>query len=182
MKFFQIKDLEEKIVKKISPYIWAFNKKNISEVLHEKFLESSLSIGFAESCTGGLLGQMITQHSGASSYFKGSIVSYSNEAKVNILGVKQETLDEFGAVSSQTASEMARGVAQCLNVDIAGSITGIAGPDGGTQEKPIGTVFIGIFFQDSVKVRRLQLSGDRESIRIKSAEQLLNEICNLGKK
>ncbi len=131
--------------------------EKIARLLKEK----KLWIATAESCTGGLISHILTNIPGSSEYFKGSVVAYSNEVKMNVLGVKEETLRKYGAVSEQTAKEMADGVRNLLNVDIAISTTGIAGPGGGTPTKPVGLVYAGIATPDGVKARRFLFNGDR---------------------
>ena len=117
----------------------------ISEAVGELLKAQKMTIATAESCTGGLIASMITDISGSSEYMQGGIVSYSNSVKVNQLGVKQEDLDSVGAVSKEVALKMAKGVSERLGSDIGISTTGIAGPTGGTEEKPVGTVWIGVF-------------------------------------
>lgn len=140
----------------------------ISQKLHEKLLFNKLTLSLAESCTGGMIQEMITSNSGASKYFMGGVVSYSNQAKINILKVKSETIDKFGAVSKETAIEMVKGTKKIFRTDISASITGIAGPAGGTPEKPVGTIHIAISINDKIISRKLSLSGNRENIRKKS--------------
>jgi len=149
---------------------------NVSQKLHEKLLYKKLTLSLAESCTGGMIQEIITSYSGASEYFVGGVVSYSNEAKHNVLKVKNETLNKFGAVSKETAIEMVNGANKLFDTDISASITGIAGPSGGTKEKPVGTVFIAIFINNKIINRKLSLSGNRENIRKKSAQVLFKLI------
>jgi nicotinamide-nucleotide amidase len=134
------------------------------------------TLALAESCTGGLVGQMITSVGGASEYFPGGVVSYSNAVKRDLLGVRTETLDEVGAVSEAVAIEMAQGVRRQLASDWAISLTGIAGPGGGTPEKPVGLVFIGLVGPDIEKVFRHVLASDREQIRRRAAMAALNHL------
>ena len=123
-------------------------------------------IATAESCTGGWIAQIITEVSGSSAWFDRGFVTYSNAAKMQMLGIKSETLDKFGAVSAQTATEMAKGALEHSEADCAIAVTGIAGPDGGTAEKPIGTVFIAWAYKNQeVKVLRKKLTGNRHEIR-----------------
>lgn len=130
-------------------------------------------LAVAESCTGGLLGHLITDVPGSSNYFLGGIVSYSDAAKQQFLGVRRETLAAHGAVSTETAAEMARGVRAAFGADLSLSITGIAGPGGGTPEKPVGLVFIGLADQDGVEVRRFVWNGTRAENKQRSAEAAL---------
>ena len=128
----------------IHSYIWHYGPAILEEVIVKEAKEKNLKIGFAESCTGGLCASRITDISGSSSVFYGSIISYANDVKINSLNVKPETLKKFGAVSLECAKEMAIGARKTLGVDIAVTTTGIAGPGGGSPEKPVGTVGIGI--------------------------------------
>ena len=123
-------------------------------------------IATAESCTGGWIAQIITEVSGSSAWFDRGFVTYSNAAKMEMLGVKSETLDNFGAVSAQTATEMVTGALAHSDADCAIAVTGIAGPDGGTAEKPVGTVFIAWAYKNqNVKVVQKKLTGNRHEIR-----------------
>ena len=140
----------------------------ISQKLHEKLLYKKLTLSLAESCTGGMIQEIITSNSGASEYFMGGVVSYSNLAKINVLEVNAETINKFGAVSKETAIEMVKGVKAIFKTDISASITGIAGPSGGTPEKPVGTIHLAVFIDDKIISRKLSLSGNRENIRKKS--------------
>lgn len=135
--------------------------------------EKNLTISCAESCTGGLLTDRLTNVPGSSAYVKGAVVAYSNEIKMNILHVKEETLENCGAVSRQTAQELAANVRQILNTDVGVSITGIAGPGGGTPEKPLGTVYIGISGPNGNSVQKFQFKGSRTEIKEKAVEAAL---------
>lgn len=117
--------------------------------------KSGLSVSVAESCTGGLVSSLLTDISGSSAYIRENIVTYSNEAKVKYLGVKQETLEQYGAVSEQTAKEMANGLVIQTNSDYAVVTTGIAGPTGGTDEKPVGLMYIGLSDKNSCKITKV---------------------------
>ncbi len=122
------------------------------------------SLTFAESCTGGLIVSTFTAVAGVSSILNGAVVSYSNEIKSKWLGVKEETLIKYGAVSKDTVNEMLDGVIKLSNADGAIAVSGIAGPDGGTKEKPIGTVFIGVKYLDRVIIKRFNFIGSRVEI------------------
>lgn len=127
----------------------------------------------AESCTGGLIAQLLTSIAGSSEWFERGVVTYSNRAKVELLGVPQKVLDRSGAVSRECAEAMARGLLQQAPVQWAVSVTGIAGPGGGSKDKPVGTVWIGVAQAGAVEARHFLFSGDRESIRRQSAEAAL---------
>ncbi|RTK92939.1 MAG: CinA family protein [Rickettsiales bacterium] len=134
------------------------------------------NITTAESCTGGMLAAYLTSISGSSAYFAGGIISYSNEAKIKLLNVKSETLAIYGAVSEQVAIEMALGAKEINNSDIAISVTGIAGPRGGTDDKPVGMVCFGLFFNDQVTAYTHYFKGNREQVRMQSCKMALNLI------
>lgn len=150
--------------------------KSISQKLHDKLLFNKLTLSLAESCTGGMIQQLLTSYAGASNYFAGGVVSYSNEAKVNILMVRPQTIDKFGAVSKETAIEMVKGTKAIFKTDLSASITGVAGPAGGTPEKPVGTIHLAVSIKDKIISRKLSLSGNRENIRKKSALIVFKEI------
>jgi len=132
-----------------------------------------LTIATAESATGGKIAAKLTRVSGSSSYFKGSIVAYSNEIKINILGVKKETIEKYGAVSRETAKEMAQGARKLLNVDICISDTGIAGPMGDSSNKPLGLFYIGLASISDSIYKKITLDGNREENREKVTELAL---------
>lgn len=128
----------------------------------------------AESLTGGGIGAALTAVSGSSSVYKGGIISYTNEVKHHILGVKTETLDQFGAVSTQTAAEMAAGVREVLHADVAVSVTGLAGPGGDDYGNPVGTVFLGYCDADRLVTKECHFSGNREAVRNQTIQAALN--------
>lgn len=135
--------------------------------------ERGLKLVLAESCTGGLLGSRITDVPGSSEYFLGSVVAYAYEAKADLLGVSWDTLNTKGAVSRETVLEMARGVRNLLRADIAISISGIAGPGGGTPEKPVGTTWIGFVVEAEERAQVFHFSGDREANKVAAVEAAL---------
>lgn len=137
----------------------------IEEQIVSLLLEKQYTVTTAESCTGGLLAGRILNVSGASSVYNEGHITYSNEAKERILGVSHDTLETYGAVSPQTAEEMARGAARIANANVGLSTTGIAGPGGGTKEKPVGLIYIGCCINGKCTVRELRLQGSREENR-----------------
>ncbi len=141
----------------------------VGRLLHER----GLKLGVAESCTGGLLGHRITNIAGSSEYFMGGVVSYSYDAKVSALGVSWDTLNSVGAVSHGAVLEMAHGAKKLFDVDIAVSISGIAGPGGGTLDKPVGTTWIGLVAADGEWTHEFHFNGDREQNKAASAEAAL---------
>ena len=147
--------------------------------LIERLKAKKLTISTAESCTGGLIAKLITDVPGSSEVFIGGVVSYSNEMKMKWLGVNPETLKKYGAVSEQTVGEMLNGILRETGSDIAVAVSGIAGPTGGTPEKPVGTVFIGVAFHEQKVVKKYLFQGSREDIRMKSAMKVVAMIANL---
>ena len=141
--------------------------------------EKNLTLSTAESCTGGMIGSCITAVPGASSVYMGSAITYSNEMKQLLLNVSGDTLAAHGAVSSQTAFEMAEGACRNLKTDAAIAVTGIAGPDGGTIEKPVGLVYAGVSLNGKTRVTELHLNGDRQSIRQRTCAMALFELYKL---
>ena len=141
----------------------------VGRLLHAR----GLKLALAESCTGGLLGSRITDVPGSSEYFLGGVVAYAYEAKVALLNVSWDTLNTKGAVSRETVLEMARGIRNALKSDIAISVSGIAGPGGGTPEKPVGTTWIGFVTEREEWARLFQFSGDREANKLSAAEAAL---------
>lgn len=154
----------------------------MNDFLEEKLLVQlrarGLKIATAESCTGGLVSDRITNVSGSSEIFPGGIVSYSNEAKANLLNVSMDTLNVYGAVSKETVLEMARGARKLFNADIGISISGIAGPSGGTIEKPVGTTWIGLAVQDKEWARHFVWQGDRIQNKHESSEAALQFVID----
>jgi nicotinamide-nucleotide amidase len=143
-KYSAIDQAREFIDDNFAEYIFGYNDDSPYEILGNLLREQNLSIAVAESCTGGLIGHSLTNRSGSSTYFKGGIVAYSNQIKIERLGVNKTTIEKYGAVSRSTAREMAEGVKKIFNVDLGISTTGIAGPTGGTKEKPVGTLWFGL--------------------------------------
>ena len=141
-------------------------------------IKQSLNISVAESCTGGRLSALLTSISGSSAYFDRGYITYSNQAKIDMLDVDAEILEQFGAVSEQTAFEMVDGVIQNSHSDIAVSITGIAGPTGGTVDKPVGMVCFGFCVKDKYFVKTQHFSGDRETVVASSIDFAIQTLVN----
>lgn len=160
-----MKKTEKLIKSKIGDYIYSEDGKNINEKVVEILINKGKTVSFAESCTGGLAAKMVTDVSGASSVLSESYITYANSAKERILGVSHETLEKYGAVSENTAREMAEGVRKISGADIGIGITGIAGPEGGTPEKPVGLVYAAISTEKGTEVKKLNLNGDRDRVR-----------------
>jgi len=145
-------------------------------LLAEKLKEEHLTLSIAESCTGGLLSSMFTELSGASEFFIGSSVTYSDNSKIRVLGVKEETLNEFGAVSKETAREMASGARTLFGTDISVSVTGIAGPSGGTESKPLGLVFIAVSDRTRCSITENNFKGSRNEVQSNASDKAVKDI------
>jgi len=158
------KELDEQVkaIERVIPeLVYGYGKESLEGVIGQLLKARGMTVGTAESCTGGLLAHQISSVSGASSYFEGSIVAYSYRLKETLLGVQPDTLTRYGAVSEETVQEMAKGALQTLGTNIAISISGIAGPTGGTPDKPVGTIWLAIADKDRTKTLKLQLGKDR---------------------
>ena len=146
----------------------------------EKMIARGFTLATAESCTGGLIGKTVTDVPGASEIFGYGMVTYSNEAKQKVLGVKEETLARYGAVSPETAEEMAIGLRKLSSADYAVSVTGIAGPGGGSTEKPVGLVYMGVAAPQGVFVKKNLFIGNREEIRLQTTETALAFVAEVA--
>lgn len=167
---------EERIRDILGPYVFASGEKTMEAVIGELLTERKMTLSVAESCTGGLIGHRLTSVSGSSQYFERGMIVYSNRSKVEMLGVRQKTIDSHGAVSDQTVREMAVGVQKTAKTDIGLAVTGIAGPLGGTEDKPVGTVFIALSVHGRVFSSRYLFSGDRDKIKRATAQMALDWI------
>lgn len=156
-----INEQVELLIPYAEKYIYGYDGQEIEQVVGDLLNKKGLSLGTAESCTGGYLAHLITSIAGSSNYFKGSIIAYANEIKESALGVNPSTLENHGAVSEETIIAMAKGAQAHLGVDVGIATSGIAGPDGGTENKPVGTIWIAIAIGDEVKTRQLKLFKDR---------------------
>ena len=152
---------------------------SLSDQVGQTLLKCQYSISTAESCTGGLLSQTITAISGSSAYFMGGVVAYSNPIKEQLLGVNRHTLETLGAVSGQTAQEMADGVRRRLQTEIGLSTTGIAGPTGATETKPVGLVYLGISLPERTWTFECNFSGDRLQVMRASVVEILERLLGL---
>ena len=147
--------------------------------LFDRLEDNGLTISVAESCTGGMICNLITNTPGSSRYFMGGVVSYSNESKIDILGVDKDLIIKYGAVSKQVASQMAKGVRRITNADIGISTTGIAGPEGGTPEKPVGLCYIGISTGNSTNARKFIFQGNRLQIKKSATNQAIENLLSI---
>lgn len=146
---------------------------DIEKVVGELLVNKGMTISTAESCTGGLISATLVNYPGISSVLTHGIVTYSNEAKMQLLGVSEKTLEQYGAVSEETAREMVEGLIKLTGTKVGISVTGIAGPGGGTKEKPVGLVYAALYIDGKVMVRKLNLSGDRQEIRNETVTEVL---------
>ncbi len=177
-----LNNLTEGLYKLAGQYIVGEDCETLDELVHKTLIEKGLTLATAESCTGGNIARLLTAQAGASAYFKGGVVAYSNEVKENALGVKHSTLETHGAVSEETVREMVEGVRERLGADLAIATTGIAGPDGGTKEKPVGTVWIAVANATHTEAKLLQFGANRRQQNIdRSTNQafamLIRMIC-----
>lgn len=171
----KVEKIVEKIYNKIGNYVFGENTDRLEKKVVELIKKLGMNISTAESCTGGMIASRLIDVPGISEIFKEGIVSYSNDAKMKRLGVKKETLEKYGAVSKETAKEMVMG----LDSDIAIATTGIAGPDGGTPEKPVGLVYIGIRVKNDIYVEKKFFNGDRMKIRERAVSQSLFSLIKI---
>lgn len=154
--------------------IFGFDNDNLALVIGRMLVADEKTLGVAESCTGGFIAHSITSNSGSSAYFKGGVVAYSNEIKNRLLQVPEEILEQFGAVSKQVAEAMAKGAREVLNTDYSIATTGIAGPDGGSEEKPVGTVWIAVAGPSGMRSKKYIFRHNRERNIIRSSQTALN--------
>jgi nicotinamide-nucleotide amidase len=170
----KLQEIEGRLRSKVGDYIFGINEDKLEKIVGELLIKQSLTIAFAESCTGGMLSGKITDIPGSSVYFKGGIVCYSNESKISLLAVKDSTINNNGAVSKETAIELAENVRIKMNSDIGISITGIAGPAGGSDEKPVGMVWIGYSDGKETFTKKYLFGENRERTRLRSATAALD--------
>lgn len=175
----KIENYKNKIIERLAPYVIGYNESKLQDEIVKCLAQKGYMIATAESCTGGMVASSLVSCSGVSEFFAEGIVTYSNEAKMKYLGVGQETLAKWGAVSEQTAKEMAEGIKIKANSEIGIATTGIAGPEGGTPSKPVGLVYIGIALPNQTIVKELRLQGNRQDIREKATKHLLYELYRL---
>ena len=171
-----VEDLINSIVPRIKKYVYGYDNDKLEQVIADLLIQNNLTVSTAESCTSGLLASRLTDVPGSSQYFKGGSVCYSNELKINDIGVDKDLIEKYGAVSEEVAESLAKNIAKKNNTDIGIGITGIAGPDGGTEKKPVGLVFVGIFYKNNLYIKRYNLTPDRITNRELTVTLCLNEI------
>ncbi len=168
----------QKVLPLIQEHVYTVGEDNIEESVAKLLKEKNLTLGIAESCTGGYTARTFTQHEGASAFFEGGIIAYSNDVKINVLGVQLDTIIKYGAVSEQTALEMAEGVRKVLGTKIGIATTGVAGTGGGTSEKPVGTVWIAYSDENETVAKTYQLTKNRNL----NIQLTTNAVLNLLRK
>ena len=171
-----VEDLINSIVPRIKKYVYGYDNDKLEQVIADLLIQNNLTVSTAESCTSGLLASRLTDVPGSSQYFKGGSVCYSNELKINDISVDRDLIERYGAVSEEVAESLAKNIAKKNNTDIGIGITGIAGPDGGTEKKPVGLVFVGIFYKNNLYIKRYNLTPDRITNRELTVTLCLNEI------
>ena len=170
----KLDELSKRVREKISQYAYAEGDVSMEEVVGQLLVEKNLTLSIAESCTGGLIGHRITNVPGCSRYFKSDLVTYSNDVKEGILGVSEETLKAHGAVSEECVREMAAGVRKRTGTSVSVATSGVAGPDGGTPDKPVGTVCIALSADDQSISRRYQFRGTRDWVKLITSQVALD--------
>jgi len=166
--------IEKEVWQLLGAYIFATGNETMEERVGLMLTKKGLTLSVAESCTGGLVGHRLTSVPGSSGYFQGGVVVYSNRSKMELLGVKQETLETYGAVSDETVQEMAHGVSERMRTDLGLAITGIAGPEGGSEEKPVGTVHMGLATGKEVISGKYRFWGDRNKVKLNASTMALD--------
>jgi nicotinamide-nucleotide amidase len=170
----ELDETEQEVRALLDPYIFASGVVSMEEVVGEKLRNKGLTISVAESCTGGLIGNLLTNASGSSNYFMGGLLVYSNQSKIDLLNVSQEAIEKNGAVSDRTVREMTEGVKKRIGTDIGLAVTGIAGPEGGSRDKPVGTVHIGMASDRETFTGKYRFWGTRKQIKKNTAMMALD--------
>lgn len=171
-----LKPVVDQVVSALGEYVYGVDVDSLEQVVGKMLTERGMTLSVAESCTGGLVSKRITDLPGASAYYKGGVCSYANEVKMAVLGVSAETLESVGAVSPEVAEQMARGVAKCMDTDVGVGITGIAGPDGGSEQKPVGLVHISVWMEGKQQTHEMHGSLGRDRVRNQAASTALDMI------
>ncbi|MEO0052814.1 MAG: nicotinamide-nucleotide amidohydrolase family protein, partial [candidate division WOR-3 bacterium] len=173
---FSVKNCASFAAKLLGDNVYALSDKSLVQIVGELLRKNRLTVATAESCTGGLVGDLITSVPGSSDYFRGGIIAYANDIKVNLLGVSKLTLERYGAVSQETVNEMLKGVIRITGADCAVAVSGIAGPGGGTKSKPVGWVYIGVLAGKKKRVLRCIFSGTRSLIKQRAAWTAIDQL------
>ena len=168
--------LKDKLCFALDTLVYTLGKKKLEEIVVHSLIQSKQTISTAESCTGGLIGHRLTQVPGSSNVYRGGVIVYSNLAKIDLLKVKKSTLTRYGAVSEETAGEMSQAVMMRFKTSIGISVTGVAGPNGGTIDKPVGLVYAGLADVNGIKTRKFMFGDEREPNKLRSSQAVLNWI------
>ncbi len=166
--------LMDAVIAELGKYVFSSNGQTMEEVVGQQLRDQGLTVALAESCTGGLIAHRLTQVAGSSAYVDRGVVCYSNRAKTELLGVSESLLKKYGAVSAQVAKAMAQGIRMRSKADVGLSVTGIAGPGGGTPHKPVGLVYVGLATAKKSFTKEFRFHGERESIKIRSSQGALD--------
>lgn len=172
----QLAEASRLIEEKVAQFIYGHEQDDMASIVMALCAERGMTVAVAESCSGGLLGSRFTSIPGSSAIFQGGVISYHNSSKIRDLGVGASTIQQFGAVSEQTAREMAAGVRKRFATSVGLSITGVAGPSGGTQEKPVGTVWVAVDIAGDIEAVRAMMPGDRNEMRYRSTQLVLDRL------
>lgn len=175
---YMVTNVKDSILPHIAAYVYEVGNRNLENVVAELLKQKKATLAVAESCTGGLINHLFTNISGSSNFLVGGVIAYSNSVKVNLLEVSRKTLEEFGAVSRETALEMAKGIQKATDSTCAISTTGIAGPSGGTKEKPVGLVYIGVAVKDNIRVEKFIFHKERMINKYRFAYAAMNLLRN----
>jgi nicotinamide-nucleotide amidase len=167
---------EAEIRKKLGDAVYGVDGQNMEEIVGALLIQGKMTLAAAESCTGGMIGERITNVAGSSAYFERAVVVYSNAAKTDLLGVPGELIEKHGAVSREVAKAMAKGIRERAKTDLGIAVTGIAGPTGGTPEKPVGLVYIALATNDGVKADEYRFLGTRSQVRQRAAQMALDKV------
>jgi nicotinamide-nucleotide amidase len=170
----RIEEVAGRLRERLGPCVYGEGAVTMQEMVGHALAARKLTVALAESCTGGLVGHRLTEVPGSSAWFRGGVVVYANDLKRRLIGVSKETLERYGAVSEETAGEMAAGVRTALGADLGVAITGIAGPDGGTPEKPVGTVCFGLARAEGTVTHRYPLWGTRDWVKLLASQIALD--------
>ena len=162
------------VIAELGQYVFSVDGQTMEEVVGKQLLDRGLTIALAESCTGGLIAHRLTQVAGSSAYVDRGVVCYSNRAKTELLGVSEPLLKKYGAVSGQVAKAMAQGIRTRSKMDVGLSVTGIAGPGGGTEDKPVGLVYVGLATAKKSFTKEFRFHGERETIKLRSSQGALD--------
>lgn len=169
-----INNIKNEFINILGENIFGYNDDTLEKIVQKQLIENKMTVSAAESCTGGMIAARLTNNSGSSLCFKQAVISYSNESKISMLNVKEETLKQFGAVSENTADEMLTGILNLSGSDYAVSVTGIAGPNGASEEKPVGLVFIGVSYKGKNEIFKYKFFGTRADIRERAVNVALD--------